>query len=997
MIGGKMSKFITKTLFLLVLLIFLSFQASTTQINNPKVKRIDPIKSQSTSKNLQVNLDYGKIPLYFIPNKGQVNDQALFYAKASRYILWLTSDGLVFDSIRRIEKEGTESERKFLDDGKKPESVKWDRDVSRIRFLNANKCPEIVAVDMTEHRVNYFIGDDKTNWRRDIRTSKSVVYKGIYKNIDLKVYGIEKEIEYDWVVMPGGDVRDIRFEYEGMIGTKLDGEGNLVVRTKFGEVIHKRPESYQMIDGHKLEVDMRFIEEGENIYGFEVGKYSEDHELVIDPVVLVYSTYLGGSQIDASNGIAVDSAGNAYVTGQTESTDFPAENAYMTDPGDSKYDAFVTKLSASGNALVYSTYLGGNDFDEGNGIAVDDAGIAFVTGRTNSTDFPLMNAYMSHAGDADVFVTKLSASGNVLVYSTYLGGSSADIGNGIAVDSQGYAYVTGGMWSSDYPTVNAYMTDPGDGSSDVFVTKLSASGNALVYSTYLGGDEYDEGHDIAVDSAGNAYVTGSTSSTDFPTHNHYMTDSGDAEADAFVTAFKRGGSSLWFSTYLGGNSLDQGFGIAIIGFLISDLKIPSSVSIYIAGRTDSTDFPTVNALMTDPGDSWEDGFVSNLKFVHKSTISILNLIYSTYLGGSYVDRGFGIAVDNQGYAYVTGQSISTDFPTVNAPMTDAGSSDAFVTKISTSGNSLVYSTYLGGDANDRAGGIAVDNAGNAYVTGDTLSTNFPTVSAYMTHQAEYDTFVTKLMYINPYVFDGHDFNGNGSSDVSIYRPSNGRWYIRGIGSYVWGAIGDIPVNGDYNGDGTTDIAVWRPSNGWWYLKGIGGSSWGTAGDVPVPGNYDGDVNRKTDIAVWRPTNGRWYIKGVGGYVWGTVGDIPVPGDYDGDGTTEIAVWRPSNGRWYIQGVAGSVWGTISDVPIPADYNGDGITDIAVWRPSNGRWYIKGIAGSVWGTAGDIPAPGDYNGDGITDIAVWRPSNGRWYIKGIGGYLWGTLGDIPLVR
>jgi hypothetical protein len=248
-----------------------------------------------------------------------------------------------------------------------------------------------------------------------------------------------------------------------------------------------------------------------------------------------------------------------------------------------------------------------------------------------------------------------------------------------------------------------------------------------------------------------------------------------------------------------------------------------------------------------------------------------------------------------------------------------------------------------------------------------------------------------------YIFHGHDFDGNGSSDVSVFRPSNGRWYIKGVGGYIWGTIGDIPVNGDYNGDGTSDVAVWRLSNGRWYLRGIPGSIWGTAGDIPVPGNYDGDVDGKTDIAVWRPSNGRWYIKGVAGSVWGKAGDIPVPGDYNGDGTTDIAVWRPSSGRWYIKGTAGSVWGMVGDIPVPGDYNGDGTTDIAVWRPSNGRWYIKGVAGSVWGTSGDIPAPGDYNGDGITDIAVWRPTNGRWYIKGMGGYIWGMLGDIPLVR
>ncbi len=252
-------------------------------------------------------------------------------------------------------------------------------------------------------------------------------------------------------------------------------------------------------------------------------------------------------------------------------------------------------------------------------------------------------------------------------------------------------------------------------------------------------------------------------------------------------------------------------------------------------------------------------------------------------------------------------------------------------------------------------------------------------------------------YLGVYIFDGHDFDGDTSSDGSVWRASNGKWYIKDVGSYVWGVLGDIPVNGDYNGDGKTDVAVWRPSNGRWYLRGIGGVAWGISGDTPVPGNYDGDVNGTTEIAVWRPSNGRWYIKGIAGSVWGIAGDIPVPSDYNGDGITDIAVWRPSNGRWYIKGVAGSVWGTAGDIPVPADYNGDGVTDIAVWRPSNGRWYIKGVTGSVWGTTGDIPAPGDYNGDGITDIAVWRPSNGCWYIRGIGVYIWGMLGDIPLVR
>jgi C1A family cysteine protease len=250
-----------------------------------------------------------------------------------------------------------------------------------------------------------------------------------------------------------------------------------------------------------------------------------------------------------------------------------------------------------------------------------------------------------------------------------------------------------------------------------------------------------------------------------------------------------------------------------------------------------------------------------------------------------------------------------------------------------------------------------------------------------------------------YVFDGNDFDGNATSDISIWRPSSGKWYFYNGGSQSWGDEGDLPVSGDYNSDLKTEIAVWRPSNGVWYVRGGATTQWGTIGDIPVPKDYDG--NHSTDLAVWRPSNGYWYIKGVRSYQWGQAGDIPVPGDYNGDMTADIAVWRPSNGVWYVRGGATTQWGTIGDIPVPANYDDDGITDLAVFRPATGRWYIlysKGGAMSFqWGAPGDIPTPGDFNGDLIDEIAVWRPSKGTWYIAGGSTYKWGTAGDIPLVR
>jgi hypothetical protein len=598
------------------------------------------------SKMVKRDLDFGNIPLYFIPNQGQVDGKARFYARTSRYMLWMTKQGLVFDSIRKVEAtdpalsrgQGHLSQEKHTppfghpsQEGNKglphspysphsTDSPKIERDVSRLVFRDANSNPGLVPLELARNKVSYFKGKDPSKWQTGIQTSKAVLYKDLYKGIDLKVYGVERQVEYDWIVKPGADPDKISFEYKNVKAAAIDNEGNLVIETIFGKLMHKKPVSYQLIEGKSVSVKSAFKKTGEYTYGFKVKKYNRDYELIIDPMVCpIYSTYLGGSGEDCSGGIAewtggiaVDSNECAYVTGYTSSTDFPTENAYQeTLAGDR--DAFVTKLSPIDGCPVYSTYLGGSNSDEGWDVVVDSNGCAYVTGGTSSTDFPTANAYQGTLkGYPDVFVTKLSPGGDSLMYSTYLGGDRNECGCGIIVDIEGSVYVTGYTHSTDFPTLNACQPTYGGYHEDAFVTKFSPAGYGLVYSTYLGGDNHDWGSGIVVDSHGNAYVTGLTLSTNFPVVNAYQETIGGSW-DAFVTKLTPSGNVLSYSTYLGGSNTDEGHGIAV----------DSNRNAYVTGLTYSTDFPTHNACQNSlAGES--DVFVTRFCFCDSQPVLEVN-------------------------------------------------------------------------------------------------------------------------------------------------------------------------------------------------------------------------------------------------------------------------------------------------------------------------------------------------------------------------------------
>ncbi|MCJ7589082.1 MAG: SBBP repeat-containing protein [Candidatus Aminicenantes bacterium] len=651
--------------------------------------------------------DFGHVPLYFIPNRGQVHHEALFYARTSAYTLWLTKEGLAFDTARLV-------------------------------FLNADKNPKLLPLEPSEHRVNYLIGDSPSQWRTDIPTSAAVMYGNVYKNIDLKIYGIEKQVEYDWIVKPGGKPEDIRFAYQDVKGTRIDTEGDLVVESPRGELKHRKPRSYQVIGDSRIDVEVGFEFIEKDRFGFDVKAYNPDYDLIIDPLVLGYSSYLGGSGWDGANAVALDRSGAVYVTGGTLSADFPVKNAYKKKRG-GYMDVFVTKFSPSGNSLVYSTYWGGPYNDEaGTGIAVDGSGAVYVTGASAIAGETIRNfarrpyeksAYPSHA-----FVFKLSPAGNSLVYSTTLSGEYDVEASGIALDSNKAAYVTGYTNSSDFPVKNAPQKAYGGGGSDAFVTMIAPSGKSLVYSTFLGGNNSDFGSGIVVDGGGAAYIVGYTFSADFSTLNAYQ-KAYRGGGDAFVTKIAPNGTSLVYSTYLGGSKRDEGKSIALYG----------KGAAYMIGDTSSSNFPLMNAyqkILRGPQDT----------FVTKLSPDGKRLVYSTYLGGSAADFSLGIAVDGNGAATTTGFTGSANFPLKN-PVQPAygGKDDAFVTKLSPDGRNLVYSTYLGGADADLATGIAMNGQGAVFITGYTYSADFPTMNAFQKTfgGGGSDAFLAKLSFVLP--------------------------------------------------------------------------------------------------------------------------------------------------------------------------------------------------------------------------------------------------------
>jgi hypothetical protein len=637
---------------------------------------------------------YGPLPLSFEANQGQTDTQVQFLAHGPGYGVLLTGDQAVLN-LRGSGGAGQTTGTSLS-----------------LRLAGANATPPVTGQDKLAGVANYLVGNDPGRWHLNVPTYARVQYQNVYAGIDLAYHGSNQQrLEYDFLVHPGADPGVIRLAFSGQQGMALEGQGDLVLHTGAGDVIDQAPVLYQQsAGGTRSAVAGQYVLEGDGTVGFRVGAYDPTRDLVIDPT-LAYSFLLGAAANGGSSGhgIAVDAGGDAYLTGSTSASNFPTTTgAFQTTFGGGPANAFVAKLNPAGTALVYSTYLGGNGADVGNAIAVDSSGNAYITGQTSSTNFPTTpGAFQTSFGGSaivstDVFVTKLNATGTALGYSTYLGSNNrtGDDGLGIAVDGAGDAFVTGQTSGGVPTTTGAFQTILG-GTLSAFVTQVNPSGSNLVYSTYVGTDSVGRG--IAVESSGFAWITGSTTSPLFPTTGGPLQASFQGgTSDAFVTELGTAGADLIYSTYLGGSGTDQGNGIAL-----------DNGGVYVTGFTTSNNFPVTAGAFQTSLRGTENAFVTKLN------PSFSNPIYSTYLGGSGFDRGFGIAVDRSGDAFVTGDSSSNNFPTTADAFQASSAGGPFVTQLNPAGTALRYSTYFSSitDGGSAGNGIAVDGSGNAYIAG----------------------------------------------------------------------------------------------------------------------------------------------------------------------------------------------------------------------------------------------------------------------------------------
>lgn len=648
--------------------------------------------------------------LSFETNEGQAARAVQYISRSLGQTLYLTRSGATFT----------------LGQGSKPpESIS-------IEWVHCNPQLQPIGVSPVPAKTNYLVGNDSRLWRRNIENYAGVAYRGLYPGVDLVYYGKQRELEYDLTLEPNVDVGVLDLNISGA-KMWLNPQGDLVLTAPGGVLVHHRPRAYQTYGSSRKWVGSRFKIRRNGHVGFKVDHYDRTRTLVIDPV-WEYSEYFGGATATQGYAVATDGSGCIYITGDTGDYVGAYANIFPTTTGsfqpteNNNVHAFVTKISADGSQLVYSTYLGGSIEDQGYGIAVSPSGNAYITGITMSPDFPttagaIQTQFIRSASydpaDAEPFVTELSPAGDALVYSTFLGGPKGDQGNAIALDSGGNAYVAGVAKSPSFPVTAGALQTSNNGMSQAFVSKVNPNGTALVYSTLLGGTSQTQGLALALDESGNVYITGTT-------YQGFPTTAGAFEttppfpnvAHAFVSKIDPSGSTLIYSTLLTGTNdsagWDGGTGIAI----------DSTGNAYVTGYTSNPTFPVTSGAFETSYNTIELAEnILEMNFAAKLNPSGSGLVYATFLGASLAGVDYGqsaIVIDPSGTAYLTGETNGIHFPTTpdaaypsNPYAGSLSDSPAgYFSILSSNGSTLQYSTYW-----TEADALALDGNGYVYLTG----------------------------------------------------------------------------------------------------------------------------------------------------------------------------------------------------------------------------------------------------------------------------------------
>lgn len=870
-----------------------------------------------------------RLPFSFVENRGQADESIRFIGEGPGFAALFTCRGVLL-------RQGAAA--------------------LQVTYPGGKDCAVARGTDPSGAQANYLFGPDASAWITGLPMYSGVLLSGMWQGVDVR-YQAEDEIPAaEYVVHPGADPDVIRLRLDGV--ANIERDGSLTVRNASGVFREKAPFLYQQSAGSKIPVAGSYAIAGDGTVGFRVAAYDRSRTLIIDPSIS-FSGYFGGSSQTTITAMVVNSVYNTVVTGWTLGTDLPA-SAGAKKVNSGGVDAFVAAFSPAGGSLLYCTYLGGKSDDRALGIAVDAANNTYITGYTSSTNFALLNPMQATlSGARDAFVAKLNPSGNALLFSTLMGGTGADSGNAIAVDTNGTVLVAGDTTSANLPVSAGAFQPRSGGNQDVVIVRIAGDGRSLLALSYFGGGALDHVASMKLDSAGNVVFGGSTTSSNLPVASAYQPYSGGGQ-DGFVAKMSSTLGSLVFSSYVGGRGGAPGAPEEVNAVLVTPTDL-----ILVAGTTSSPEMaPSFASLQPVFGGGNTDGFVMRL-----SSPGALQKF--TFWGGSGDDGIKSISCDFSGLISVAGFTTSTDL-NVKSPLqaSNGGGLDGMIARFSFA--KLLFSTYLGGSGNDSANVITVDSMTGITIAGTTGSSNFPlagSVGGWM--GSNLSSFLTKLQ---PGFTLGLFAGGTFTVDSWNTTGYNGSAVV--LNQFAFGQAGDIGITGDWTGSGIKRMAVFR--NGLWMF------------DLNGNGVFDAGDRMLT---------------------FGQAGDIPVVGDWTGDGRIKLGLFRAGTFildlSGHLSGAATGladvsfVFGQAGDIPICSDWNGTGITRVGVFRA--GQWFVDLNGDRVldsrdpvytYGSAGDRPVVGDWDGTGAQKIGVYR--NGLWTLNYLGNNVNTFAGKYELV-